>query len=116
MKIVNTDIKDVKLIEPCLYEDKRGYFYESYNEKEFHKKVGKINFVQDNESKSAYGVLRGLHYQKAPFEQAKLVRVLSGSIQDVVVDIRENSPNYLKYLSVILDDKQKKQLFVPRGF
>ncbi len=116
IKVLSTEIEDVKIIEPKIFYDNRGYFFESYNQLEFHKEIGKINFVQDNESKSSYGVLRGLHYQKAPYEQAKLVRVISGSIQDIAVDIRKESPTYLQHVSVILDDKLKKQLFIPRGF
>ena len=116
MKIINTEIPDVKLIKPCLYEDERGYFYESYNKKEFNQKIGKINFVQDNESKSSFGVLRGLHYQINPHEQSKLVRVIRGEIQDVAIDIRKKSITYLQYVSVILSEKNKKQLFIPKGF
>ena len=116
INIVNTKIKGVKIIEPQCFNDDRGSFFESYNENEFHKKIGKINFIQDNESFSKYGVLRGLHFQKSPFLQSKLVRVSMGKIQDVVVDIRIDSPTYLQYISVILDDKNKNQIFIPKGF
>ena len=116
ISVVDTDIKDVKIIEPKTYSDERGYFFESYNQKEFYNKIGKINFVQDNESKSTFGILRGMHYQKPPFEQSKLVRVICGEIQDIAVDLRKNSPNYLKYVSVILSSKNKRQLFIPKGF
>ncbi len=116
IKIINTEISDVKIIEPKVHFDKRGYFIESFNQEEFNNEVGKIKFVQDNESDSSFGVLRGLHFQQAPFEQSKLIRVIKGEIQDVAVDIRENSPNYLKYVSVILNGKNKKQLFIPKGF
>ena len=116
ISVVDTDIKDVKIIEPKIYSDERGYFLESYNQKEFYNKIGKINFVQDNESKSTFGILRGMHYQTPPFEQSKLVRVICGEIQDVAVDLRKNSPNYLKYVSVILSSKNKRQLFIPKGF
>ena len=116
IKIIDTEIEEVKIIEPEILNDNRGCFFESYNQKEFHKKIGAINFLQDNESFSKYGVLRGLHFQKTPFEQSKLVKVTIGEIQDVVVDIRKESPTYLKHISVILNDKNKKQIFVPKGF
>ena len=116
INIINTEIKEVKIIEPIIYNDKRGYFFESYNQNIFNNKIGKINFIQCNESKSNYGVLRGLHYQKKPYEQAKLVRVIKGEIQDIALDIRKESKTYLKYVSVILNEKNKKQLFIPRGF
>jgi len=116
INIIDTKIKDVKIIEPQVYKDERGYFFESYNEKEFHNKIGKINFIQDNESFSKFGTLRGLHFQKNPYEQSKLVRVIKGEIQDVVVDIRIESLTYLKYLSIKLSEKNKKQIFIPKGF
>ena len=116
INIIDTNIKEVKIIEPKIHNDNRGCFFESYNKNEFQKKIGNINFIQDNESKSSYGVLRGLHFQKSPFEQSKLVRVIKGEIQDIAVDIREKSNTYLKYVSVILNEKNKKQLFVPKGF
>jgi dTDP-4-dehydrorhamnose 3,5-epimerase len=114
--IVDTNIEDVKIIEPKIYNDERGYFFESYNQKEFCNKIGKINFVQDNESKSTFGILRGMHYQAPPFEQSKLVRVICGEIQDIAVDLRKDSPDYLKYVSVILSSENKRQLFIPKGF
>ena len=116
INIINTKIEDVKIIEPKVHLDDRGYFFESYNQNEFYDKVGKINFVQDNESSSSFGVLRGMHYQVSPFEQSKLIRVIKGEVQDVVVDLRKDSTHYLKYISIILNEKNKKQLFVPKGF
>lgn len=116
IKVVDTNINEVKLIKPKIFEDKRGYFYESFNQKEFFDKIGKINFIQDNQSKSSYGVLRGLHFQKKPYEQAKLVRVLNGTILDVAVDIRENSKTFLKHVAVKLSDQNNFQLFIPEGF
>jgi len=116
IKVIDTNISEVKLIEPTIFRDDRGYFFESYNEKEFIEKIGPIKFIQDNQSKSSYGVLRGLHFQKKPYEQAKLVRVLKGKILDVAVDIRKKSPTYKKYVSKELSDKNNHQLFVPEGF
>ena len=116
MKIVNTEIKDVLLIKPYVYNDSRGYFFESYNKKILSKYDFNFDFVQDNESKSSFGVLRGIHFQNHPFEQSKLVRVIKGKIQDVAIDLRPASPTYKKYISVILDDKNKEQLFIPKGF
>ena len=113
MKLIETKLKEVKIICPEVMKDDRGYFFESYNYKKF---IENINFVQDNESLSKYGVLRGLHYQKKPYGQSKLVRVIKGKIQDVVVDIRPKSKTYKKYLSVELSDENKYQLFVPDGF
>ena len=114
INVINTKIKDLKIIEPKIFNDERGYFFESFNQKEFVKKIGKINFVQDNESKSSFGVLRGLHYQKPPYEQSKLVRVVKGKIQDIAIDLRKESPYYLKYVSIILKDDEKKQIFIPK--
>ena len=116
INIIQTEIEDVKIIKPTIYKDDRGYFCETYNHQEFIKKIGKINFVQDNESMSTYGVLRGLHYQSKPYEQSKLVRVIKGRIQDIAVDIRIKSPTYLKYISVILSEQNNRQLFIPKGF
>lgn len=116
INIIDTKISDVKIIEPNIFKDDRGYFFESYNDNEFFSKIGKINFTQDNQSKSSYGVLRGMHYQKAPYDQSKLIRVIKGEIQDVVIDLRKKSPTYNHYLSVILNDKNHNQLFVPKGF
>ena len=115
INVINTKIKDVKIIEPNIHNDNRGIFLKHIIIRNF-KKIGKINFVQDNESKSSYGVLRGLHFQKKPYEQSKLVRVIKGEIQDVAVDLRKNSKTYLDYVSVILNDTNKKQLFIPKGF
>ena len=104
------------LIEPKVFGDDRGYFFESFNQPEFEKAIGKIEFLQDNESKSGYGVLRGLHFQKPPFTQAKLVRCITGSILDVVVDLRIGSPTYKKNYTTLLSGDNKLQLFIPRGF
>ena len=116
IEVLSTNISEVKLIKPKIYEDKRGYFFESYNEKEFFQKMGNINFIQDNQSKSSYGVLRGLHFQKKPYEQAKLVRVLNGEILDVAVDIRKNSKTFLQHVKVKLSAQNNYQLFIPEGF
>ena len=116
MKFIKTKIQDVIIIEPTVFGDARGYFLESYNQKKFEEVVGKISFVQDNESKSSKGVLRGLHFQKPPFEQAKLVRCIEGEVLDVAVDIRKNSKTYGKHVAVLLSGENKRQLFVPRGF
>jgi len=116
IEVKNTELEGVKIIKPKLFNDDRGYFFESYNQKKIINAIGNIVFVQDNESKSSFGVLRGMHYQKKPYEQSKLVRVVKGKIQDIVIDLRKDSEDYLKHVSVILDDKQKEQLFIPRGF
>ena len=116
MKVISTEIEEVKIIEPAVFGDHRGYFFESYSQKEFEEKVCKTTFVQDNESKSKYGVLRGLHFQKEPYAQAKLVRVVQGSVLDVAVDIRKGSPTYGKYVAVELSAENKRQMFIPRGF
>ena len=117
MQISTTFIKDLLVIEPTVFNDERGYFFESFNKKKFEELTGlKIDFVQDNESKSKYGTLRGLHYQVQPFSQAKLVRVIKGKVLDIAVDIRENSETYGKYFSLELSDDNKKQLLIPRGF
>ena len=115
MKIIDTDISEVKIIKPDIYKDDRGCFYESYNYKNF-KKFNNVIFKQDNESISRYGVLRGLHFQKHPHGQAKLVRAVKGTIQDVAVDIRPESKTYKKYVSIELSDINKYQLFIPDGF
>ena len=109
-------IKGVWVIEPKVITDARGYFMESFKKEAFEEHIGKVEFIQDNESKSTRGVLRGLHYQRGYFSQAKLVRALQGSVLDVVVDIRKSSPTFGQYVSVVLTDDNKKQLFVPRGF
>ena len=117
MAFIPTEIKDVWVIEPKIFEDDRGYFYESFNAVQFNNETGlNVNFVQDNQSKSNKGVLRGLHYQVGEHAQAKLVRVLQGSVQDIAVDLRKNSPTFGKYFSIILSGENHKQLFVPRGF
>lgn len=116
INVLDTDIEDIKIIEPKLFEDDRGYFFESFNLKEFSDKVGFISFIQDNQSKSNYGVIRGLHFQKKPYEQSKLVRVIKGEILDVAVDIRANSPTYNQYVSIVLNDSNNLQLFIPKGF
>jgi len=117
MAFIPTEIKDVWVIEPKIFEDERGYFFESFNAEQFNKETGlNVNFVQDNQSKSNKGVLRGLHYQVGEHAQAKLVRVLQGSVQDVAVDLRKNSPTFGKHFSIVLSAENNKQLFVPRGF
>ena len=116
MKFIETKILDVIIIEPTVFGDSRGYFLESYNKKKFEEVVGKNSFVQDNESKSSKGVLRGLHFQKPPFEQAKLVRCVEGKVLDIAVDIRKNSKTYGQHVAVLLSGENKRQLFVPRGF
>lgn len=116
MDVRKTDIEGLIIIRPDVYRDERGYFLESFSQKEFENNVGKTVFVQDNESKSRYGVLRGLHFQKSPFAQAKLIRVISGKILDVAVDLRHNSPTFGKHVSVELSDDNKLQVFIPRGF
>jgi dTDP-4-dehydrorhamnose 3,5-epimerase len=116
MKFIKTEISDVYIIEPSVFGDNRGYFLESFNLEKFEENVYPIKFVQDNESKSSKGVLRGLHFQKPPFNQAKLVRCIEGRVMDVAVDIRKGSPTYGKHIAVELSGENKKQLFVPRGF
>ena len=116
MKFIATKISDLIIIEPRVFGDARGYFLESYNQKKFEEVVGKISFVQENESKSSKGVLRGLHFQKPPFEQAKLVRCIEGEVLDVAVDIRKNSKTYGQHVTVLLTGENNRQLFVPRGF
>ncbi len=117
MKIIETGIPDLFIIEPNVFEDERGYFFESFNEATFDKEgLGKYKFVQDNESKSLYGVIRGLHYQLAPYGQTKLVRVLQGKVFDVAVDIRKNSPSFGKWYGVELSADNKKQFLIPTGF
>ncbi len=116
MKYIKTNIKDVWLVEPQVFNDARGYFYEVWKQAEFDEHIYKVNFVQDNESKSSYGVLRGLHYQKGDYSQAKLVRVLKGKVLDVAVDLRKSSETFGKYVMAELSDENKRQLFIPRGF
>lgn len=117
IKATETKLKGCFIIEPTIFEDERGYFFESYNQKDFCEAINQeVTFVQDNQSYSKKGVLRGLHYQKGKHAQAKLVSVLEGRIQDVVVDLRKNSPTFGEHLSIDLNSENKKQLFVPRGF
>lgn len=116
MIFTEQEIKGVWIIEPKVFPDERGYFMESFKKDLFEQHIGKVNFVQDNESKSTRGVLRGLHYQTGEYAQAKLVRALQGSVLDVVVDLRKSSPTFGKHVAVELSDENKKQLFVPRGF
>lgn len=116
MDIIKTAIDGVVIIEPRLFKDERGYFFESFSQKEFEEKVCKTVFVQDNESKSSYGVLRGLHFQKSPFAQSKLVRVVRGAVLDVAVDIRKGSPTFGKHVAVELTAENHRQFFIPRGF
>jgi len=116
MKFSKSIIPGIVVIEPTVLSDKRGYFLESFNKNEFEKAIGKVSFVQDNESRSSKGVLRGLHYQKPPFAQAKLVRCIEGEILDIAVDIRKDSPTYGLYHSDVLSSENKKQLFIPKGF
>ena len=116
MKVIKTAIDDVVIIEPDVFGDSRGYFFESYSQKKFDEQVRPVRFVQDNESKSKYGVLRGLHFQKGKYAQSKLVRVVKGRVLDVAVDIRKGSPTFGKYIAVELTEDNHRQLFVPRGF
>tara|TARA_B100000925_G_C21959975_1_gene452935 strand:- start:424 stop:978 length:555 start_codon:yes stop_codon:yes gene_type:complete len=116
MKFIKTKIQDIIIIEPSVFGDNRGYFFESFNLEKFEENVLPVKFVQDNESKSSKGVLRGLHFQKPPYSQAKLVRCIEGSVLDVAVDIRKGSPTYGKHVAIELSGENKKQLFVPRGF
>jgi dTDP-4-dehydrorhamnose 3,5-epimerase len=115
MEVIKTGIEGVLIIEPRIFRDQRGYFFEAYNRKEFEEKVGAVDFVQDNESESSYGVVRGLHFQKGPHAQAKLVRVLSGTVLDVAVDIRPGSPTFGKHVAVELSGENHRQFFLPRG-
>ena len=116
MEIIKTNIEGVVIIEPRIFKGDRGYFFESFSQREFEEKVCKTTFVQDNESKSSYGVLRGLHFQKPPFAQSKLVRVIKGAVLDVAVDIRKGSPTFGQYVSVELTGENHRQFFIPRGF
>lgn len=116
MNVIETDINGVVIIEPKIFEDSRGYFFESFSQKEFDANVRLTTFVQDNESKSSYGVMRGLHFQKPPYTQAKLVRCVKGTVLDVAVDIRKGSPTYGKHVAVELTEDNHRQLFIPRGF
>lgn len=121
MEVIKTDIRNVLIIEPKVFGDTRGYFFESYSQREFDEKVvpilgREINFVQDNESMSSYGVMRGLHFQRPPFTQSKLVRCVKGSVLDVAVDIRKGSPTYGQHVAVELTEDNHRQFFIPKGF
>lgn len=116
MEVIKTDIEGVVIIEPRIFKDARGYFFESYSQREFEEKVGKVDFCQDNESMSSYGVMRGLHFQRSPFTQSKLVRCVKGRVLDVAVDIRKGSPTYGKHVAVELTEDNHRQFFIPKGF
>lgn len=116
MNVIQTAIDGVVIIEPRVFRDERGYFFESFSQREFDEKVRMINFVQDNESMSSYGVMRGLHFQRPPFTQSKLVRCVKGAVLDVAVDIRKGSPTYGRHVAVELTEDNHRQFFVPRGF
>lgn len=117
MKIIETEIQGLLIIEPDVYGDSRGYFFESFNKRRFEEQTGvSVDFVQDNESRSAYGVVRGLHFQKPPHAQAKLVRVVSGRVLDVAVDLRDDSPTYGRHVTVELSGENHRQVFIPKGF
>ena len=116
MEIIKTKLDGVVIIEPKIFRDSRGYFFESFSQREFEEKVCKINFVQDNESMSSYGVMRGLHFQRPPFTQAKLVRCVKGAVLDVAVDIRKDSPTYGQHVAVELSEDNHYQMFIPHGF
>lgn len=116
MEVIKTDIEGVVIIEPRIFKDARGYFFESYSQREFEQKIGKIDFCQDNESMSTYGVMRGLHFQRPPFTQSKLVRCVKGSVLDVAVDIRKGSATYGKHVAVELTEDNHRQFFIPKGF
>ncbi len=116
MNVIKTAIEGVVIIEPRLFNDDRGYFFESYNQENFNAQVREIHFIQDNESRSSYGVLRGLHFQKGKYSQSKLVRVVRGRVLDVAVDIRKGSPTFGKHVSVELTEDNHRQFFIPRGF
>lgn len=116
MKVIETEIPGVVILEPRIFEDSRGYFFESFSQRDFEENVLKVNFVQDNESKSCYGVMRGLHFQAPPFAQSKLVRCVRGRVLDVAVDIRKGSPTYGHHVAVELTEDNHRQFFIPRGF
>ena len=116
MNIIKTKIEGLLIIEPRIFEDSRGYFFESFSQREFDEKVGKITFVQDNESKSCYGVMRGLHFQRPPFTQTKLVRCVKGAVLDVAVDIRKGSPTYGQHVAIELTEENHRQFFISKGF
>ena len=116
MNFIETDIKGLWIIEPKVFLDARGYFMESFKKEEFEKHIGKVDFIQENESKSSFGVLRGLHYQKGELSQAKLVRVIKGEVLDVAVDLRKSSPTFGQHKCIVLSEENKRQFYIPRGF
>ena len=116
MEVIKTDIEGLVIIEPKVFKDARGYFFESFSQREFEEKVRKVNFVQDNESMSSYGVMRGLHFQRPPYTQSKLVRCVKGRVLDVAVDIRKGSPTYGQHVAVELTAENHRQFFIPKGF
>lgn len=116
INVIDTAIEGVKIIEPKVFGDSRGYFYESYSQRDFEEKVAKVLFVQDNQSFSHYGVLRGLHFQLPPYSQSKLVRVIQGRVMDVAVDIRKGSPTFGKYVTCEMSGENHRQFFIPKGF
>lgn len=116
MEVIKTYIEGLFIIEPRIFADDRGYFFESFSQREFDEKVAPIRFVQDNESKSVFGVVRGLHFQRPPYAQSKLVRVIKGRVLDVAVDIRRDSPTYGKHVAVELSEENHRQFFIPQGF
>lgn len=116
MKLIKTHIEGVTVIEPKVFIDSRGCFFESFSERDFAEEVGPVRFVQDNESRSVYGVIRGLHFQKHPHAQAKLVRVVKGKVLDVAVDLRKDSPTFGQHVAMELSDENRRQMFIPRGF
>lgn len=116
MNVIKTTIAGLLIVEPRIFKDTRGYFFESYSERDFEELIGPVHFVQDNESKSSYGVIRGLHFQKPPYTQAKLVRCTQGRVLDVAVDIRKDSPTFGKSFSAVLSEENHLQLFIPKGF
>ena len=116
MEVVKTAIEGLLIIKPRVFEDARGYFFESFSQRDFEAQVGKVNFVQDNESMSSYGVMRGLHFQRPPYTQSKLVRCVKGTVLDVAVDIRKGSPTYGQHVAIELSEQNKLQFFIPHGF
>ncbi|MCQ2184720.1 MAG: dTDP-4-dehydrorhamnose 3,5-epimerase [Bacteroidales bacterium] len=116
MEVIKTEIDGVYIIEPKVFKDERGYFFESWSQREFEEKIGHVDFVQDNESMSSYGVIRGLHYQKPPYTQSKLVRCVRGSVLDIAVDIRKGSPTYGQHVEVELSGENHRQFFISKGF
>ena len=116
MEIIKTGIEGLLILEPRIFQDARGYFFESFSQREFEEKVGPVHFVQDNESMSTYGVMRGLHFQRPPYTQSKLVRCVKGAVLDVAVDIRQGSPTYGQHVAVELTAENHRQFFIPKGF